>query len=61
MITSKRELKFYLMADSMMNIGKFEYSLDLSNSKSGTTFKTYVWKYPKLEKLICADDGSVEE
>ena len=26
MITSKRELKFYLMADSMMNIGKFEYS-----------------------------------
>lgn len=41
--------------------GKFEYTLNLGNSESGTSFKTFVWKYPKLEKLICADDGSVEE
>lgn len=41
--------------------GRFEYTLNLENSESGTTFKTFVWKYPKLEKLICADDGSVEE
>ena len=41
--------------------GKFEYSLNLSNSESDTTFKTFVWTYPKLEKLICAEDGTVEE
>ena len=58
LLTGIRYLPINLSADDR---GKFEYSLDLSNSKSGTTFKTYVWKYPKLEKLICADDGSVEE
>ncbi len=58
LLTGVRYVPINLSADDR---GKFEYSLDLSNSKSGTTFKTYVWKYPKLEKLICADDGSVEE
>lgn len=58
LLTGVRYVPINLSADDR---GKFEYSLDLSNSKSDTTFKTYVWKYPKLEKLICADDGSVEE
>ena len=58
LLTGIRYVPITLSADDR---GKFEYSLDLSNSESGTTFKTYVWKYPKLEKLICADDGSVEE
>lgn len=58
LLTGVRYVPINLSADDR---GKFEYSLNLSNSESGTTFKTYVWKYPKLEKLICADDGSVED
>ena len=57
LLTGIRYVPITLSADDR---GKFEYSLNLSNSESGTTFKTYVWKYPKLEKLICADDGSVK-
>ena len=57
LLTGIRCVPITLSADDR---GKFEYLLNLSNSESGTTFKTYVWKYPKLEKLICADDGSVE-
>lgn len=58
LLTGIRYVPIILTAEDR---GKFEYSLNLSNRESGTTFKTFVWTYPKLEKLIYAEDGTVEE
>lgn len=55
MMTSVRYIPIEIKASDR---GKLEYNLKLDDN-SADEYKTFLWRYPKIERINCSDDGTI--
>ena len=53
------EVKYLPINLTAQDKGKSEYTLTLDGESGAEEYKTFLWKYPKLEKLMCDENGVI--
>lgn len=52
-------IEYFPITFSSNDVGRFEYKLKY-NSTEGEEYKTFLWKYPKMEKVEFESDGTIK-